>query len=692
MSGAARIQEQHIEVAGLAMPLAVLRQQLACLTRSDSPDPLELVLQSPALLLQMLAQHHSVYPAPLADSLRRIEPLALQHTLRHKALQLLLAEQSQDQVFLAWHWVLSRRIALYAAQLARLLGTVDPIGASACGLLLPSGMLAMQQLLGSAYSQAAPANWPQRSLLALEQVQWRLTHVELGTRLLESLGLDLFFVDALRYQALPFSQVLDAAPLVRLCWLAARLAETGLEASVALLTVGRQLLGLDAADLAALPARVENQLSGECAALGFPLLPSTAWRQQDTAELQNASRQQLQQLRHQVLAEDLLLRHGNAEPETPAALQARLASTLLDAGIEPVFILLCAGAEEPQRLEVLASHGTRMAPEGLSLVCTPGRSVLATLIERGEVETLSADSPDLTVIDRQLLSLLGGTRLVCEPSQAGHRRAALLLGMDAAMIPPYLAQGSLRRLLQVLLQRALQWPAAEDLPLSTLVYQQRVREAVHEAANPLTIIKNYLHLLSLRLGGEQGVPEELGLVSSEIDRIAAILQALRESEAAVSPSTELDLNALVRSMYRMFVAAFESGQLPGKGISFELALASGPVRVCAQANALKQVLTNLVKNAIEAFETGGIITLSTKAGVWQQGRLYGQVSVRDNGPGIAPDLMARLFSPGATTKGGRHKGSGLSIVKNLVDDLQGQISCQSDDEGTTLSILLPQAP
>jgi len=336
-------------------------------------------------------------------------------------------------------------------------------------------------------------------------------------------------------------------------------------------------------------------------------------------------------------------------------------------------------------LQVLASHGLGSDPAGLELVCRPNRSVLAELVLRGEVDTLSATSSGMAVVDRQLLHLLGGGTVLCEPVQVSGRRAVLLLGLGADGAGVYLAHATLRRLLCESLQTFLRRPSgavhshsAADL----LLYRQRVREAVHEANNPLTVIKNYLHLLGLKQGAENA--GELGLLRQEIDRVAGILHALREPEAADNSASGLDLNALVSDMHRILEGAFCHGQEAGKQIRLQLALAPDPVPVLASGNALK--------NAVEAIERGGIIVISTRTNVWQQGCLYGQLTVTDDGPGIAPALLQQLFSPGLTTRPGVWKGSGLSIVKGLVESQQGQISCQSDRSGTALTILLPQAP
>lgn len=65
--------------------------------------------------------------------------------------------------------------------------------------------------------------------------------------------------------------------------------------------------------------------------------------------------------------------------------------------------------------------------------------------------------------------------------------------------------------------------------------------------------------------------------------------------------------------------------------------------------------------------------------------------VSDNGPGLAPEVLANLFSAVRSTKDGAHRGLGLSIVHGLVKKLGGQITCRSGRTGTTFEILLPAA-
>ena len=105
-----------------------------------------------------------------------------------------------------------------------------------------------------------------------------------------------------------------------------------------------------------------------------------------------------------------------------------------------------------------------------------------------------------------------------------------------------------------------------------------------------------------------------------------------------------------------------------------------------------------MKNSAEACKDGGSILVKTAGNVYMNGNRYIQLTVKDDGPGIESDILDNLFAPGNSNKGSGHSGSGLSIVKSLVEELNGQISCQTTHadqpdnnraSGTEFTLLLP---
>jgi signal transduction histidine kinase len=126
-------------------------------------------------------------------------------------------------------------------------------------------------------------------------------------------------------------------------------------------------------------------------------------------------------------------------------------------------------------------------------------------------------------------------------------------------------------------------------------------------------------------------------------------------------------------------------------IESELDLDSEMPVINTDQNKLKQIITNLVKNAAEALPPKGKVTIRTRALVILDGHQYIEISISDNGPGIEPSLLDKLFTPIDTTKGTGHSGLGLTIVKKLVADLNGSIRySQSNQSGAEFIILLPR--
>jgi signal transduction histidine kinase len=122
-------------------------------------------------------------------------------------------------------------------------------------------------------------------------------------------------------------------------------------------------------------------------------------------------------------------------------------------------------------------------------------------------------------------------------------------------------------------------------------------------------------------------------------------------------------------------------------LRLELADSLPPLRT--NVTHIQQILTNLLKNAVEALPPAGVIKLTTEGDVVVNGRNFAAITVADNGPGIAPAILKHLFSPVTSTKGVGHSGLGLSITKKLIDEIGGSIMCKSNKSGTEFQLLIP---
>ncbi|MEE4239542.1 MAG: HAMP domain-containing sensor histidine kinase, partial [Anderseniella sp.] len=229
--------------------------------------------------------------------------------------------------------------------------------------------------------------------------------------------------------------------------------------------------------------------------------------------------------------------------------------------------------------------------------------------------------------------------------------------------------------------------AMEPVVPSDAIPRDRVRRAVHEVANPLTIMRNYVNLLSDRLGADSTVQRDLSIISDEIERVGRIVRGITAAEEHAPPATALELvsvNSAVSELVRMALGTLFA---PNK-VNVQIDLNPDVPPLPLQKDLLKQVLFNLAKNAVEAMNAGGHLKFTTRL-VDVDGQRQIEIEVADTGPGLPAAVATRLFEPVVSEKGGDHAGLGLSISRSLVERMNGQLSCASTPQGTHFLIRLP---
>ena len=209
----------------------------------------------------------------------------------------------------------------------------------------------------------------------------------------------------------------------------------------------------------------------------------------------------------------------------------------------------------------------------------------------------------------------------------------------------------------------------------------------HEINNPIAVMQGNLDLLREELGAAAApVDNELRLLDEQIHRIRVIvtklLQFARPDEFAGYVET-VDANAAVADCLVLVRHELKKGDI---AVVQDLR-ASGPVRL--NRNELQQVLINLAVNAVQAMAAGGRLTFVTED--WDGKGV--RVGVRDTGPGIPQEHLARVFDPFFTTKKTQGTGLGLSISLALIERYGGTISVDSrPGEGTEFSVYLLAEP
>ncbi len=208
----------------------------------------------------------------------------------------------------------------------------------------------------------------------------------------------------------------------------------------------------------------------------------------------------------------------------------------------------------------------------------------------------------------------------------------------------------------------------------------------HEVGNPLAAVTGYL---AMARAGDLPPAEaraHLERADRELQRINRIMLDLLEyARPPRMEWTPVDLNALLRDL-----AHHLAGQPDFAGVRIALAPADGLPAVRADYHRTRQMLLNLALNAAQALGGRGEVRLETFRPD-APGRAAG-VRVGDDGPGIAPEVLARLFEPFATAgKGARGTGLGLAICRRTAEAMGATLEVQTAPAaGTTFTVLFPE--
>jgi signal transduction histidine kinase len=216
----------------------------------------------------------------------------------------------------------------------------------------------------------------------------------------------------------------------------------------------------------------------------------------------------------------------------------------------------------------------------------------------------------------------------------------------------------------------------------------------HEIRNPLTSIKTFIQLAPERKDDPQFIQEFSKVVLDDVYRIERLIQEILDYSRYMEPKlTDEDFNDIVAScLYFIDVKA------DSHGIKIEKELASDLPRVMLDRQQIKQVLLNLLLNAMDSMaEAGGHLRVQTRRLVKPGGHDWVHIEIEDNGEGIQETNLEHIFDPFFTTKheSGEHEGTGLglTIVHQIIQEHHGDIRVKSSvGVGTTFFVSLPALP
>jgi signal transduction histidine kinase len=340
----------------------------------------------------------------------------------------------------------------------------------------------------------------------------------------------------------------------------------------------------------------------------------------------------------------------------------------------------------------------RLAPAELEIPLAGSPSLVArAAVERQTLRAQGAESGErLRGVDIEIARLLDAGTLTLVPLFAGGGLLGVLVfGVAHEQAQRLTLDSTMLQRLSEMATLALtgRRASAEQQRLKEADLRERLRTSarrlVHEARNPLTVMRTHLELLGERVRNGQPVDKDIRVLREEIDRVSEIVGRIGTTDLTVEkPQGPVDINSLIREL----MILYREPLFVTRAVNVELELDARMPAVVTDANALKQVLLNFWKNASEAMATGGQVRVRTLDRVNYEGQLMVEIGVSDTGGGMPADVLDNVFSQRLTVTKGGERGYGLSNAYTLVKQLGGHVLCRSEPErGTTFTVLLPRA-
>ncbi|MFT3850839.1 MAG: HDOD domain-containing protein [Propionivibrio sp.] len=597
-------------------------------------------------------------------------------------------------------WGHSLMVAELSRNLAASIDYPKPEEAYLAGLLHDVGELVLLSAIGEPYAELLAHSDDEVALQSLEIEKFGVHHGEIGTWLTDKWKLDTIFADGILFHHAMPDEIVTATKLPQIVWVAHALAAAEHISDELLALHTAMFENGDREDLATLRTQAEQRTRVIADALNLRLpenlIGLRAWApsakmmrlvpEKDAPESEIVAMLGGMALL-QPLQQDLFALESDAEILLSLRESARILFDLPRTGF-----LLCN--EMDGRLSGKNIGGQPAIFRQVEIPLEEQRSLAAAAAVRQEICSSFEDRiiGRNSLIDLQFARAFASEGLLCIPMSVRRRSIGVIVsglsagqyGRLARRLPWLLNFGKIAAISLDALREAKSYRRQADQEAASR-FTRQARRVVHEAANPLGIIKGYLKILDRKLPDETEVRQELEILSEEIDRVASIVSRMSEIPKDQQPGS-VNPGDLIRELLLLYGDTL----FKAKGIQIETDLPEAMLRVTCERDSLKQMLLNLWKNASEALTEGHQLTISLTDHVIHNGRTYIQICMHDDGPGMSEDTMRAIRLPSDAAGSGR-RGMGLPIVGELARRQGIEMLCLSQKEkGTCIALLFPK--
>lgn len=209
---------------------------------------------------------------------------------------------------------------------------------------------------------------------------------------------------------------------------------------------------------------------------------------------------------------------------------------------------------------------------------------------------------------------------------------------------------------------------------------QLAAQFAHEVGTPLNLISGHVQLLRARASDDR-TTKRLDVIAGQIERITHIVRSMLNSTRRPRPQLEIiDINSLLAQILDV-----TQPTLAARNVELRSEIGEGIPPIEGDSDQLQQVFINLINNSLDAMPAGGRLKVSTA----RDGDSV-VIELSDTGEGILEESIDMIFNPLYSTKQGSGTGLGLTIVKQIISEHEGEVGVESEPgRGATFRIRLP---
>jgi HD-like signal output (HDOD) protein/signal transduction histidine kinase len=589
-------------------------------------------------------------------------------------------------------WLDSLYCAVFAQDIADSLDYEFPHDAYLAGLLHDFGQIVFDAKHHEQYTEVM-SQGSEAERINKEVLKFGISHAELGADIIERWqSLSMTIADAVRFHHEDEEQLRGADILCRILAEASELAWHWSREGKADTHWKSKLIDQD--QVKAMYSRVQIQVTQVAATLDIAVTGSGALTQSQLGGfIEKETIRLARKIRDASLVKVLSCDSDVTRvAETPRHLLSKVAQEMQLLFSISDLALLIPDAENPDYLSFYQVNPAQ--PVSRFSIDNNNSEIIRGFLEKRSVwiEPEKKHDPVAPISDRQIVRRLNHEIALSLPLGHGDQViGAIVIGVNRAQRNSLdnlsrLISGHLKNIADQWFSRdqALNRQTIED-DLQEELEQRDVDKLVHEISNPLSVIGNYIDIIKGNLKSEGAEnSREFDILKEELQRIGDIVLNFKDTKDAVSPTV------LLNDELQVCVPLYVKSVSRSKEVEIKWNLDASDAEINISRDGLRQVVLNLVKNAVEAKARDAEIMISSHHFVNIDGKAYAQFTIADRGRGVDAITRNLLFGASTSTKRGANRGLGLSVVTEILGSYHGHIKyLETEGGGASFEVLVP---